>query len=47
MKFVFFSITEHPWGREMLYQLIDSGFIPSLVIERILKVGKQRGEVRV
>ena len=33
MKFVFFSITEHPWGREMLCQLIDSGFIPSLIIE--------------
>ena len=33
MKFVFFSITEHPWGREMLCQLIDSGFIPSLIID--------------
>tara|TARA_B000000441_G_C21734319_1_gene348703 strand:+ start:748 stop:1464 length:717 start_codon:yes stop_codon:yes gene_type:complete len=33
MNFVFFSITEHPWGREMLSQLIDSGFIPSLIIE--------------
>ena len=33
MKFVFFSITEHPWGREMLSQLIDSGFVPSLIIE--------------
>ena len=33
MKFVFFSITEHPWGREMLCQLVDSGFIPSLIIE--------------
>ena len=33
MKFVFFSITEHPWGREMLCQLVDSGFIPFLIIE--------------
>ena len=33
MKFVFFSITEHPWGREMLCQLVDSGFIPCLIIE--------------
>ena len=33
MNFVFFSITEHPWGREMLCQLIDSGFVPSLIIE--------------
>ena len=33
MKFVFFSITEHPWGREMLSQLIGSGFVPSLIIE--------------
>ena len=33
MNFVFFSITEHPWGREMLSQLVDSGFIPSLIVE--------------
>ena len=33
MKFVFFSITEHPWGREMLCQLVDSVFIPFLIIE--------------
>ena len=40
MNFVFFSITEHPWGREMLSQLIDSGFIPSLIIEENSEGGK-------
>ena len=45
MNFVFFSITEHPWGREMLSQLIDSGFIPSLIVEENSEGGKiERGK---
>lgn len=44
MKFVFFSITEHPWGREMLFQLIDSGFIPSLIIEEKSEGGNTERE---
>jgi len=44
MNFVFFSITEHPWGREMLSQLIDSGFIPSLIIEENSEGGKTERE---
>ena len=40
MNFIFFSITEHPWGREMLSQLINSGFIPSLIIEENSEGGK-------
>ena len=43
MNFVFFSITEHPWGREMLSQLIDSGFIPSLIIE---ETGLTGGDIK-
>lgn len=44
MNYVFFSITEHPWGREMLSQLIDSGFIPSLIIEENSEGGKTERE---
>ena len=44
MKFVFFSITEHPWGREMLCQLIDSGFVPSLIIEEKSEGGNTERE---
>ena len=44
MNFVFFSITEHPWGREMLSQLIASGFIPSLIIEENSEGGKTERE---
>ena len=44
MNFIFFSITEHPWGREMLSQLINSGFIPSLIIEENSEGGKTERE---
>ena len=45
MNFIFFSITEHPWGREMLSQLINSGFVPSLIIEENSEGGKiERGK---
>ena len=44
MRFIFFSITEHPWGREMLSQLIEAGFIPSLIIEENSDGGKTERE---
>ena len=44
MNFIFFSITEHPWGREMLSQLINSGFVPSLIIEENSEGGKTERE---
>ncbi|MDG1545279.1 MAG: formyltransferase family protein [Candidatus Poseidoniia archaeon] len=44
MNYIFFSITEHPWGREMLSQLIDSGFIPSLIIEENSDGGRTERE---
>ena len=44
MNFIFFSITEHPWGREMLSQLIDSGFVPSLIIEENSEGGNTERE---
>ena len=44
MNYIFFSITEHPWGREMLSQLINSGFVPSLIIEENSEGGKTERE---
>ena len=39
MKFIFLAIKEHPWGREMLSQLLDAGFQPSLIIEEFSEGG--------
>ena len=38
--FVFMVIKEHPWGREMLSQLIDSGFKPALIIQEESETGE-------
>ena len=40
MNFIFLAIKEHPWGREMLSQLLDAGFQPSLVIEEFSEGGE-------
>ena len=39
-NYVFMAIKEHPWGREMLSQLIDANFKPSLIIEEESKIGE-------
>ena len=44
MNFVFLAIKEHPWGREMLCQLLDAGFIPSLIIEEFSEGGEVERE---
>lgn len=44
MNFVFLAIKEHPWGREMLSQLLDAGFIPSLIIEEFSDGGEVERE---
>ena len=38
--FIFMAIKEHPWGREMLSQLIGAGFKPALIIEEDSEVGE-------
>ena len=40
MNFIFLAIKEHPWGREMLSQLLNSGFTPSLIIQEFSKGGE-------
>ena len=37
--FIFMAIKEHPWGREMLSQLIDAGFKPALIIQEDSEIG--------
>ena len=39
-NYVFMAIKEHPWGREMLSQLIDADFKPTLIIEEESKIGE-------
>ena len=40
MNFIFLAIKEHPWGREMLFQLLAAGFKPSLIIEEFSEGGE-------
>ena len=44
MNFIFLAIKEHPWGREMLSQLINSGFTPSLIIQEFSDGGEVERE---
>ena len=45
MNFIFLAIKEHPWGREMLSQLLEAGFQPSLIIEEFSEGGEiERGK---
>ena len=43
-RYVFMAIREHPWGREMLAQLLDAGFAPALIIEEDSDVGEVERE---
>jgi len=48
--FVFMAIKEHPWGREMLSQLISAGLKPALIIEEDSEVGgieREKFEFRI
>ena len=40
MNFIFLATKEHPWGREMLFQLLAAGFKPSLIIEEFSEGGE-------
>ena len=44
MNFIFLAIKEHPWGREMLSQLLDAGFKPSSIIEEFSDGGETERE---
>jgi len=41
LQFAFLVLEEHPWGREMLRILLDNGFVPSVVIQEVSRVGDE------
>jgi len=41
LHFAFLVLEEHPWGREMLRALLDNGFVPSVVIQEVSRVGDE------
>ena len=43
-KFAFLLLKEHPYGREMLMQILSEGFIPELIIEEDSEVGDEERE---
>jgi methionyl-tRNA formyltransferase len=44
LHFAFLVLEEHPWGREMLRILLDNGFVPSVIIQEVSRVGDEERE---
>jgi methionyl-tRNA formyltransferase len=44
LHFAFLVLEEHPWGREMLRTLLDAGFVPSIVIQEVSRIGDEERE---
>ena len=42
--FAYLLLKEHPYGREMLKQLISEGFIPSIIITEDSKIADEERE---
>ena len=40
-NFAFLLLREHPYGREMLRQLVSSGFVPKVIISEESEVGDE------
>ena len=43
-RFAFLLLKEHPYGREMLMQILSEGFIPELIIEEDSEIGDEERE---
>lgn len=43
-KFAFLLLKEHPYGREMLRQILSEGFIPSVIIEEDSEIADEERE---
>jgi methionyl-tRNA formyltransferase len=43
-SFVFLVLEEHPYGREMLMQLLNAGHVPSAIIEEAGPVADEERE---
>ena len=43
-RFAFLLLKEHPYGREMLKQILSEGFVPTIVIEEDSEIGTEERE---
>ena len=43
-RFAFLLLKEHPYGREMLKQILSKGFVPAIVIEEDSDIGTEERE---
>tara|TARA_B100001113_G_C21027364_1_gene586373 strand:- start:318 stop:1040 length:723 start_codon:yes stop_codon:yes gene_type:complete len=43
-RFAFLLLKEHPYGREMLKQILSKGFIPEIIIEEDSEIGTEERE---
>ena len=43
-KFAYLLLKEHPYGREMLRQIISEGFVPEVIIEEDSEVANEERE---
>lgn len=39
--FVYFLLEEHPYGREMLRQLLENGLVPTMIVQEVSPVGDE------
>ena len=42
--FAFLLLKEHPYGREMLYQILTEGFIPTIIISEDSEIADEERE---
>ena len=43
-KFAYLLLKEHPYGREMLRQILSEGFVPTIVITEDSAIGDEERE---
>ena len=43
-RFVFLLLKEHPYGREMLHQILSAGYSPEMIIEEDSPVADEERE---
>jgi len=43
-RFAFLLLKEHPYGREMLRQVLSEGFVPEIIIEEDSPIGDEERE---
>ena len=43
-RFAYLLLTEHPYGREMLRQILSGGYVPEIIIEEDSVIGDEERE---